>query len=195
MPWRGSLSSAVHATGAWPSPPLSRTWGSPWRRGGLPGLTAADVPSLLAAAGFDADLHEAIAESGTLRERFRCVALTGLMLLRNPLGPRRRVGGQDWAERRLFDKVRTTEPDFVLLRQALREVHEECCHAEAARGFLDRLPRCVIRWRRLTRVSPFAESWTQLAEGPAEVSESPAEVLRRLHVLLTGGGAAHASAS
>jgi len=30
------------------------------------------------------------------------------MLLRNPLGRRRRVGGADWGERRLFEQVRET---------------------------------------------------------------------------------------
>ena len=70
-------------------------------------LTPADFWQLLGAEGFDTDLSAAVADSAALRERFRCVALTGLMLLRNPLGRRRRVGGRDWAERQLFEQVRT----------------------------------------------------------------------------------------
>jgi len=141
---------------------------------------------ILALDTFEADLCHALAESVTLRERFQCVAMTGLMLLRNPLGRRRRVGGPNWAERRLFEHVRAAAPEFMLLLQALREVREECCDADAARAFLIELPRLVLRCRRLPRVSPFVESWTQLAAGPVESVESPAEALQRLHAALTG---------
>ena len=139
---------------------------------------------LLAVDGFDADLSRALADSLTLRERFRCVALTGLMLLRNPLGRRRRVGGHDWAERRLFEQVRRRDPDFVLLRQALREVWAETVDAAAGRAFVEDLPRLAIHWRWLPHVSPFAESWTQAVIGPVESAESPVEVLQRLQAAL-----------
>jgi ATP-dependent Lhr-like helicase len=143
---------------------------------------------LLAAEGFDADLEAALAGGVMLRERFRRVALTGLMLLRNPPGGRRRVGGRDWAERRLFDQVRATDPDFILLRQALREVRDEECDAGMALAFLDKLPRSVLSCRWLAQPSPFAEAWTQLSAGPVETVQDPTEALRRLHAELTGGG-------
>jgi ATP-dependent Lhr-like helicase len=163
-------------------------------------LTVAEVRQVLDVQGFDADLATALAGSLTLRERFRRVALTGLMLLRNPLGGRRRVGGQDWAERRLFGHVVAAAPEFVLLRQAERDVRAECCDAEAARAFLGRLPGFSVRVRHLPTVSPFAASWTQEDAGPAESVENPADVLRRLHADLqrakdhasTHGLAAHA---
>jgi ATP-dependent Lhr-like helicase len=156
-------------------------------RGRLP-----DVPdlvrTLLSADGFDAALDAALADSAVLRERFRRVALTGLMLLRNPLGRRRQVGGPDWGERRLFDQVRAHDGDFVLLRQAAREVRADPCDATAARGFVEELPRRALRCRWLPRPSPFVEGWTQLAPGPASAVETPAEALQRLHASLTGEG-------
>jgi ATP-dependent Lhr-like helicase len=136
---------------------------------------------VLAAPGFAADLDDAVADSWSLRERFRCAALTGLMLLRNPLGGRRRVGGQDWAERRLFDKVRAIDPDFVLLRQARHEVDTLVLDAAAAEAFLEELPAKAIHWRWLNEPSPFAEGWTQLAAGSVEMIGSPTESLERLH--------------
>jgi ATP-dependent Lhr-like helicase len=159
---------------------------------GAADLAPDDLRRLLGADGFDADLEAALADGVTLRERFRRVALTGLMLLRNPPGGRRRVGGPDWAERRLFDQVRAADPDFVLLRQALREVRDEDCDAAAARAFVEELPRRVLRCRWLGQRSPFAEAWTQLGAGPAETVEDPAEALRRLHAALTRGGAERA---
>jgi ATP-dependent Lhr-like helicase len=150
-------------------------------------LAAGELQALLAPDGFEADLAAALADSALLRERFRRVAQTGLMLLRNPLGRRRRVGGPDWAERRLFDRVRAADPECVLLRQALREVRAECCDESAARTFVEELPRRTLRCRRLARVSPFAEHWTQPSPGPAESVECPAEALQRLHEALLQG--------
>ncbi len=151
-------------------------------------LTPERLRALLSAQGFEADLTAAVAGSIALRERFRRVALTALMLLRNPLGPRRRVGGPDWAERRLFQQVREAAPDFVLLRQAEQEMRAECCDAGAARRFLEALPGWTLRLRRLAEVSPFAAGWTQLAAGPEELAETPEEALRRLHARLTSAG-------
>jgi Lhr-like helicase len=150
-------------------------------------LSAEEWRSLLGSEQFEADLTESLAGSVVLRERFRRVAQTGLMLLRNPLG-RRRVGGRTWAERRLFEQVCTADPEFVLLRQARREVRAECCDGEAAGAFAAQLPSRSLRCRRLACPSPFAESWTQQAAGPADAVESPAEVLQRLHAALIGCG-------
>ncbi|HEX5272752.1 MAG TPA: helicase-related protein, partial [Gemmataceae bacterium] len=141
---------------------------------------------LLAADGFDADLSAALRDSPALRGRFQRVAQTGLMLLRNPLGRRQRVGGRDWGGRRLFDKVRHGDPDFVLLRQAEREVAREVCDGAAARGFVGELPRWAVRCRRLSRVSPFVEAWGPVEAGPAEQADTPEEALRRLHAALMG---------
>jgi ATP-dependent Lhr-like helicase len=147
-------------------------------------LTLGELRVLLVAMNFEEDLEQALAGSSTVRDYFRRAALTGLMLLRNPIGRRRRVGGIDWAERRLFEQVAVADPDFVLLRQALREIRETVCDAQAARRFLEDFPGLTLRLRRLQEVSPFARSWTQLALGPVETVTSPAEALQRLHAAL-----------
>src|SRR5205823_4370892 len=82
------------------------------------GLSPEELRRLLDADGFEADLARALHESQTLRERFRRVALTALLLLRNPFG-RRRAGGPEGGQQRLLDEVRAAQPNFVLLRQAL----------------------------------------------------------------------------
>jgi ATP-dependent Lhr-like helicase len=145
-----------------------------------------DWRRLLAADGFDADLSASLSDSAALRARFQRVAHTGLMLLRNPLGRRQRVGGRDWGGRRLFDKVRRGDPGFVLLRQAEREVAREVCDGGAARDFVTELPRWAVRCRRLVRVSPFVEAWGPVDAGPAERPDTPEEALRRLHAALMG---------
>jgi ATP-dependent Lhr-like helicase len=143
--------------------------------------------ALLAPEGFERDLGAALAGSAAVRGRFRCVALTGLMLLRNPLGRRRRVGGGEWTQRRLFEQVQARDPQFVLLRQAEREVRSEVSDLAAALEFAQGLARRPLRCRWLPYPSPFVAAWTQEGEGAAETVESPADVLWRLHQTLTGG--------
>jgi Lhr-like helicase len=150
---------------------------------------AALFRDLLDGQTFATDLAAALADSFALRQRFRRVAETGLMLLRNPFGRRRRVGGREWGDRQLFDQVQARDPAFVLLRQAQREVEHDVCDFAAARAFVEQLPRLAVRCRYLAQPSPFAESWTHLGYGPVETVETSDEALRRLHAELTGHGA------
>ncbi len=153
-----------------------------------PSETVAEtLRTLLSAADFETDLEAALQDSATLRERFQRVAQTGFMLLRQPLGRPRRVGGRDWGARRLFDKVQTRDRDFVLLRQARHEVRSEVCDAADAHAYLRELERLPLRCRRLAYPSPFVESWTQIGAGAAENIETPAEALLRLHASLIEG--------
>jgi ATP-dependent helicase Lhr and Lhr-like helicase len=143
--------------------------------------------ALLDAASFEADVEAALQDSAALRERFQRVAQAGLMLLRQPLGQTRRVGGRDWGARRLFDKIRAYDRDFVLLRQARHEILSEWCDAAAASDYVRALEKLPMRCRRLSYPSPFAESWTQIAAGATERIETPDEALMRLHAVLTEG--------
>jgi len=139
----------------------------------------------LRADNFHADLDAALHDCQTLRDRFARVAMIGLMVLRQPLGGRRKVGGRDWAQRRLFDQVRRADPDFIMLRQAEHEMLSEVCDATSAVQYLEALPRMHIRWRPLMQRSPFAAAWTQQEAICVEAIEQPAEVLARLHRDLT----------
>lgn len=143
--------------------------------------------ALLGAENFEVDVEASLQDSAALRERFKRVAQTGLMLLRQPLGQTRRVGGRDWGARRLFDKIRAYDRDFVLLRQARREILSEWCDAAAASRYVRELERLPLRCRPLSYPSPFAESWTQMAAGAAERIETPDEALIRLHTVLMEG--------
>ena len=142
---------------------------------------------LLRSEGFREQLDAALQQSELLRHRFARVARTGLMLLRNPRGRRRRVGGADWPQRQLFDQVRRHDADFVLIRQALREIREACCDASAALAWAEQLPLLTVRCRVLSAPSPFAAAWTQRDSLVSDLAEAnPAEALARLHAELMG---------
>src|SRR5262249_25947799 len=121
--------------------------------------------NVLGAKDFEEDLESALQESSALRERFQRVAQTGLMLLRQPLGQTRRVGGRAWGAHRLFDKILASDRDFVLLRQARREILSEWCDASAAGRYVRELEQLPLRCRFLSYPSPFVESWTQMEAG------------------------------
>ncbi len=149
----------------------------------------AEVPELmrrlLDAEGFAEELEAALGEGDAVRLRFARVAMTGLMVLRNPIGRARKVGGEGWAGRELFAAVRR-RPGFVLLRQALREVRGEVCDGAAAEAFARQMPRLTVRCRVLPVPSPFARAWTQADVGPAADPVGPEEALLRLHAELQG---------
>src|SRR5262249_7920241 len=158
-----------------------------WLRGSRE-LTPDDFRTLLSADHFADDLDRILAGSMTLRQRFQRVAVTGFMVLRNPLGRQRRVGGKSWTAWKLFDQLRDLAPDFVLLRQAEREVRDELCDADAALAYVQRLPHLTVRCRWLAEPSPFTRSWTQqIVVAPTPLT-NPDDDLRRLHAALLGDG-------
>lgn len=116
-----------------------------WRRG-------------LDPAQFVGDFQEHLASSELLAQQFGRTAQTGLMVLRNPAGRKRKVGGKDWTERRLFEQISTQAPDFVLLRQAEIEVATSACDLRGAKRFVEALASMPIRVRHLSAPSPFGES-------------------------------------
>ncbi|MBY0233222.1 MAG: DEAD/DEAH box helicase [Gemmataceae bacterium] len=141
---------------------------------------------LLEAEGFLPVLEAALAESEAVRLRFGRVAQTGLMVLRNPEGRPRKVGGSAWSSRELFDRLRRREPGFVLLRQALGEARAELCDAAAGEEYARSLPLLTVRCRWLPVPSPFARAWTQQDAGPGGDPLSAEESLLRLHAELMG---------
>lgn len=149
------------------------------------GVTPEEFRQSMSINDFASELEQSVSNSFLLRSRFQSVALTGLMLLRNPLGSRRRVGGQDWGGRQLFEQVRAHDPQFVLMRQAIREVREEACDAQAALQFLAQVPSMTIRCRDLRTPSPFVDGWTQMQPN-TEPPLTAEEVMQRLHAQLMG---------
>ena len=121
-----------------------------------------------------------------LARRFRHVAATALMVLRNPEPGRRvRVGGLNWVSTRLYPLVQAACPDHPLLRETRREVLEDLLDVPAAERWLASRP--AIRFRSLPGLSPFAAAWIEPASSEALQFESPGDALRRLHARLTSG--------
>jgi ATP-dependent Lhr-like helicase len=142
-------------------------------------LNADEVEPLLSPDGFAADVLEGLDRGELLARRFRHVAGTALMVLRNPEGGRRRVGGMLWVSNRLYPLVQAACPDHPLLRETRREVLEDLLDAPTAMGWLASRP--TVRFRSLAGLSPFAAAWIDPGQSEPLRFETAAEALKRLH--------------
>jgi ATP-dependent Lhr-like helicase len=146
------------------------------------------IETLLSVEGLEEDVIAGIDRGALLAGRFRNIASTALLVLRNPEPGRRvRVGGMNWVSERLYPLIKAATPDHPLLRETRREVLEDLLDLPRAEAWLASKPE--IRFRSLPALSPFALAW--LAPGRSEplAFESPTDALRRLHQRLTAGGA------
>lgn len=151
---------------------------------------AEDVPAssfrdVIAQEDFEDDVVAGLDRGELLARRFRHVATTAMMVLRNPEGGRTKVGGWDWVATRLYPLVRAACPDHPLLKETRREVLEDHLDVPAARAWLATQP--ALRWRELTALSPFASAWVDPSGSGLVAFEPPAQALKRLHARLTRG--------
>jgi ATP-dependent helicase Lhr and Lhr-like helicase len=146
-------------------------------------LVADDIPALLSPAGLADDVLEGLDRGDLPARRFRHVASTAMMVLRNPEGGKRRVGGLLWVSTRLYPLVKAACPDHPLLRETRREVLDDLLDTPAALAWLAEHP--AVRFRVLDALSPFAAAWVESGQAEPLQYESPAEALRRLHARLT----------
>ena len=136
-------------------------------------------------SSFDEDVMEGLDRGELPARRFRHIAATALMVLSNPEGGKRRVGGLLWVSRRLYPLVKTLSPDHPLLRETRREILQDLLDVPSALAWLKRGPE--IRLRVLSGLSPFASAWIDPSEPEPLRFDSPADALKRLHARLSAG--------
>ncbi|MGZ3412697.1 MAG: DEAD/DEAH box helicase [Isosphaeraceae bacterium] len=148
------------------------------------GLVRDDLDSLLNLDRLEDDVLEGLDRGDLPAQRFRYIAATGLMVLRNPeQGRRVRVGGMNWVSSRLYPLVKAACPHHPLLRETRREVLHDLLDVPAAVRWLQSRP--VVRLRKLPCLSPFAAAWISPSADEPVQFEAPADALRRLHARLT----------
>jgi ATP-dependent Lhr-like helicase len=148
------------------------------------GLVWEDLDSLLGLDFLEHDVLEGLDRGDLPAQRFRYIAATGLMVLRNPeQGRRVRVGGMNWVSTRLYPLVKAACPHHPLLRETRREVLHDLLDLPAAVRWLESRPG--LKLRRLPCLSPFTTAWISPSADEPVQFESPAEALWRLHARLT----------
>ncbi len=136
--------------------------------------------SLLHADGFDDDLLAGLRSGWLLRQQFRYVANTGLLVLRRAGGQSIRAGALRWNASKIFDRLWEADPDFPLVRETLRVVTRELLDAPGARDYLAALdgePRVL----HPAAATPFTFGIVTSSFGDSVVMDDRASMIEALH--------------
>lgn len=136
--------------------------------------------SLLALEGFDDDLLAGLRSGWLLRQQFRYVANTGLLVLRRAGGRSIRGGALRWNSSKIFDRLWEADRDFPLVRETVRVVTRELLDAPGARAFLESLdgePRVL----HPAAATPFTFGIVTSSFGDSVVMDDRASMVEALH--------------
>lgn len=135
---------------------------------------------ILHAENFERDLMAGLRSSHLLRNFFRYVANTGLLVLRRAGGRSLRRGAQSWNSTRIFEAVYRRDPEFPLLRETLRTVTRDLLDAPGALAYLE----SITGEPRVTHppaATPFTFGIVTSSFGDSVVLDDRASMVEALH--------------
>ena len=129
---------------------------------------------------FERDLLEGLRSSHLLRNYFRYVANTGLLVLRRAGGRTLRRGAQRWNAQKIFDRLWRSDRAFPLVRETLRTVTHDLLDVPGARAYLASIvaPPRVLHPAAAT---PFTFGIITSSFGDNVVLEDRASMVEALH--------------
>jgi ATP-dependent helicase Lhr and Lhr-like helicase len=136
--------------------------------------------SLLHADAFDDDLLAGLRSGWLLRQQFRYVANTGLLVLRRAGGHSIRGGALRWNAAKIFDRLWEADRDFPLIRETVRVVTHELLDAPGARAYLEAIdgtPRVL----HPAAATPFTFGIVTSSFGDSVVMDDRASMVEALH--------------
>jgi ATP-dependent helicase Lhr and Lhr-like helicase len=136
--------------------------------------------SLLHADGFDDDLLAGLRSGWLLRQQFRYVANTGLLVLRRAGGRSIRGGALRWNAAKIFDRLWEADRDFPLVRETIRVVTRELLDAPGARRYLEAVDG-VPRVLHPAAATPFTFGIVTSSFGDSVVMDDRASMIEALH--------------
>ncbi len=128
-------------------------------------------------------LEQAIERSEVLSRRFRHCAARALMILRDYMGRKKKVGRMQVGSRILFNAVKRISSEFPILKEARREVLEDLMDYAHAQQVIDGIKQGRIEVRELDRGMPSPFAWGLIISGYSDIIriEDKHEFLRRMH--------------
>jgi len=136
--------------------------------------------SLLHAHDLERDLLAGLRSSHLLRNHFRYVANTGLLVLRRAGGRNLRRNALSWNAQRIFERIFAADRDFPLLRETLRTVTRDLLDAPGALAYLTAIER-PIRILHPAAASPFTFGIITSSFGDAVVLDDRSSMVEALH--------------
>ena len=136
--------------------------------------------SLLHAHDFERDLLAGLRSSHLLRNHFRYIANTGLLVLRRAGGKTLRRRALSWNSQKIFERIFATDRDFPLLRETLRTVTRDLLDAPGALEYLESIEH-PIRLLHPKAASPFTFGIITSSFGDAVVLDDRSSMVEALH--------------
>ena len=147
---------------------------------------------LLKADKLDKIMQAAIEKSEVYKRRFRHCATRSLMILRNYLGRRKRVGRQQVSSMILMSALRRIDNDFTILKEARRECLEDLMDIANTKKIMKGIEDGTIAVTEVDTKIPSPFAFNLALQGYMDVLkiEDKHEFLRRMHeqVLAKIGG-------
>lgn len=138
---------------------------------------------ILKAEKLDILMSVAIEKSEAFKRRFRHCAGRALMILRNYMGRRKRVGRQQVSSMILFKALQRIDPNFSIVKEAKREVLEDLMDIENAREIIDKVESGDIQLEEIQTSIPTPFAFNIALMGVVDVlkMEDRVEFLKRMH--------------
>ncbi len=128
----------------------------------------------------------AIDRTEILRRRFRHCAARAFMILKNYRGVSKTAGRQQVNSQILLNTVRSISEQFPILREARREVLEDCMDIENAKIILSKIEKKEILFRSISTTLPSPFALRIVLAGSLDVMkiEDRMEFLRNMHQMV-----------
>jgi ATP-dependent helicase Lhr and Lhr-like helicase len=142
--------------------------------------------SLLKSENLREVMKHALEKTEVLNRRFRHCAGRALMILRNYRGHSKSVGRQQASSRLLISAIKRIDNDFVILREARREVLEDLMdifHAEQVLADIDS-GKISVKEIHTEIPTPFAFNLISMGYSDIMKMEDKQQFLRNMHTLV-----------
>jgi len=128
-------------------------------------------------------LEMAVNDTEILSRRFRHCATRALMILRNYKGRSKSVGRQQMSSRLLLSAVRRIGNDFVILKEARREVLEDAMDINGAQKVVDGISQGLIKVKYVQSSIPSPFAWNIAMQGYMDIMkmEDKRAFIKRMH--------------
>lgn len=138
---------------------------------------------LLKSEKMDLIMNAAIERTEILKRRFRHCAARSLMILRNYMGKRKRVGRQQVSSMILINAVKRISPDFCILKEARREVLEDLMDLPTTKNLIKAIEERKIKIKNVQTdmPSPFAFKIVLDCHTDLLKIEDKMDFLKRMH--------------
>ena len=146
-------------------------------------INAMKAFKLLKSDKLDLLMHLAIDKSEVFKRRFRHCATRALMILRNYLGRKKRVGRQQVSSMILMNALKRISNDFSILKETRREVLQDLMDIENTKKVLKGIESGKIRLVEIDTRIPTPFAFNLAIQGYADIMkiEDKHEFLKRMH--------------